>query len=208
MKPFSWHEMGENLLRELTPQVLAAIIRRYNDFDAAEDAVQDALLAAAVQWPKEGVPRYPRAWLIKVASRRMADFIRTDVARRQREHQSAIHNIADETVDPVDAKLMGLQISTIADDTLALFFMCCHPRLTTSSAVALTLRAIGGLTTAEIAAAYMVPERTMGQRISRAKRLLREESVPFQIPGPSALHERLKAVLHTLYLIFNRRLRQ
>ena len=186
----------EHLLRELAPQVLGVTLRRYRDFAAAEDAVQEALLAAATQWPGEGVPECPRAWLTQVASRRMTDQVRGDVARRQRETVAALETgyvipVPDPSSDSGE------------DDTLILMYMCCHPALTTSSAIALTLRAVGGLTTAEIARAFLVSEGTMAQRISRAKQTIRESDIPFQMPGPKEQHQRLRAVLHVLYLIFN-----
>jgi RNA polymerase sigma factor (sigma-70 family) len=179
---------AENLLRELAPQVLGAVLRRFGDFPTAEDAVQEALLAAALQWPREGVPDNPRGWLIQVASRRVTDHLRAELARRRREALVAPPEPSDE-----DA----------ADDTLLLLFMCCHPALTDSSAIALTLRAVGGLTTAEIANAFLVPEATMAQRISRAKQSIRSSGVPFRMPTPDERAERLAAVLHVLYLIFN-----
>ena len=187
----------EHLLRELAPQVLGAVVRRYRDFGAAEDAVQDALVAASQQWPRDGVPDNPRGWLIHVASRRMTDHIRSEVARRRRE--SEVATAIDWTVslpDP-DADIVG-------DDTLLLLFTCCHSSLTPSSAIALTLRAVGGLTTAEIARAFLVPEATMAQRISRAKQTIKASGVRLQLPdGAEERSERLTAVLHVLYLIFN-----
>lgn len=186
----------EHLLRELAPRVLGATLRRYRDFAAAEDAVQEALVAAAVQWPREGVPENPGAWLTQVASRRMADQIRSDMARRQRETAAAFKaGYVIPSPDPGS--------DSGEDDTLVLMYMCCHPALTTSSAIALTLRAVGGLTTAEIAHAFLVPEGTMAQRISRAKQTIRESGVPFQMPVRAEQNERLTAVLHVLYLIFN-----
>ena len=186
----------ERLLRELTPQVVGAITRRFGDFSAAEDAVQEALIAAATQWPREGVPANPRGWLIQVAARRMTDHIRSESARRRREASSAP---ADDSIVPaVDEIMPGDH-----DDTLTLLFMCCHPALTRSSAIALTLRAVGGLTTAEIARAHFVPEPTMAQRISRAKQSIRTSDVPFSLPSERERAARLDAVLHVLYLIFN-----
>lgn len=186
----------EQLLRELTPQVLGIVVRRFRDFAAAEDAVQEALIAASVQWPGDGVPANPRAWLIQVASRRMADHIRSEVARRHREQ--VVAEEAERLALPVDA---GTE--TGEDDTLLLLFMCCHPALTPASAIALTLRAVGGLTTAEIANAFLVPETTMAQRISRAKQSIKESGVPFQLPTAEERPQHLRAVLHVLYLIFN-----
>jgi RNA polymerase sigma factor (sigma-70 family) len=190
---------GENLLRELAPQVLGAVIRRFGDFSAAEDAVQEALLAATVQWPEEGVPDNPRGWLIQVAVRRMTDHLRADLARRRREAIVVMQAPADQQIAP--APDCGPE--TNQDDTLILLFMCCHPALTRPSAIALTLRAVGGLTTAEIANAYLVPEATMAQRISRAKQRIKASGVPFRLPTDGERAERLSAVLHVLYLIFN-----
>jgi RNA polymerase sigma factor (sigma-70 family) len=186
----------EHLLRELAPQVLGAVVRRYRDFAASEDAVQEALLAGAVQWPHNGVPENPRYWLIQVACRRMTDHIRGEVARRRREQVAA--DEAERLALPVDAA-----VETGEDDTLILLFMCCHPALTHASAIALTLRAVGGLTTAEIASAFLVPEATMAQRISRAKQSIKESRIPFQLPTEEERTQRLRAVLHVLYLIFN-----
>ncbi len=190
---------GENLLRELAPQVLGAVIRRFGDFSAAEDAVQEAMLAAAVQWPKEGFPDNPRGWLIQVAARRITDHLRAELARRRRETVVVMHAPADEWVVPAPDSMNG----SAQDDTLILLFMCCHPALTTASAIALTLRAVGGLTTAEIANAFLVPEATMAQRISRAKQRIKSSGVPFRMPTDQERAERLGAVLHVLYLIFN-----
>ncbi|KQY34413.1 RNA polymerase subunit sigma-24 [Caulobacter sp. Root1455] len=187
-----------DLLRDLAPRVLSAVVRRHRDFAAGEDAVQEALLAAARQWPESGVPSNPGGWLVQVASRRMIDQIRREVARRRRETVAAEDDIAVvfPPADDLDA-LAG------RDDTLNLLFMCCHPALTSSSAIALTLRAVGGLTTAEIANAFLVPEATMGQRISRAKQSIRGSGVPFEAPDAAERADRLRSVLHVLYLIFN-----
>jgi len=187
---------SEHLLRELAPQVLGAVIRRFRDFAAAEDAVQEAFIAAAVQWPREGFPENPRAWLIQVASRRMTDYQRSELARRHRETAAAMQ-IDNQT--PASAFENG----TEQDDTLVLLFMCCHPALTPSSAIALTLRAVGGLTTIEIANAFLVPEATMAQRISRAKQSIKASGVPFSLPTDEDRAQRLRVVLHVLYLIFN-----
>ena len=187
----------EQLLRELSPQVLGAVIRRFRDFAAAEDAVQEASIAAAVQWPREGVPDNPRAWLIQVASRRMTDYFRSEAARRRRETAAALE--MDQAAPPA-----ALETEPDQDDTLTLLFMCCHSALTTSSAIALTLRAVGGLTTLEIANAFLVPEATMAQRISRAKQSIKASGASFQLPAASEERDqRLTAVLHVLYLIFN-----
>lgn len=184
--------MLDALLRDLAPQVLGPVVRRFRDFAAAEDAVQDALIAAAAQWPSEGIPGNPRAWLIQVASRRMTDQIRSDAARRRREAAAAME-IGYAMPSPESQH----------DDTLILLFMCCHPALTNSSAIALTLRAAGGLTTAEIANAFLVPEATMAQRISRAKQTIKSSGAPFRPPSKEDRADRLRAVLHVLYLIFN-----
>ena len=189
--------INENLLRELAPQVLGAVIRRFRDFSAAEDAVQEALLAAALQWPGEGVPDNPRGWLIQVAARRMTDALRTELARRRRETVVVMQAPPDLQVVP--PAIDGRE----EDDTLLLLFMCCHPALTRPSAIALTLRAVGGLTTVEIANAFLVPEATMAQRISRAKKLIKTSGVPFSMPTEQERTARLSAVLHVLYLIFN-----
>jgi RNA polymerase sigma factor (sigma-70 family) len=190
---------AESLLRELAPQVLGAVVRRYADFAAAEDAVQEALLAASVQWPREGLPESPRGWLIHVASRRMTDRIRQDSARRRREAVAVAQAERQEQPAP-DATLEG---EAGADDALVLLFMCCHSALTAPSAIALTLRAVGGLTTAEIANAFFVPEATMAQRISRAKQRIKASGIPFRMPSAEEHAERLRSVLHTLYLVFN-----
>jgi RNA polymerase sigma factor (sigma-70 family) len=186
----------ERLLRELTPQVLGTVVRRFRDFAAAEDAVQEASIAAALQWPRDGVPDNPRAWLTQVAFRRMADHIRNESARRLRESELA-HEAA------LTTESTGIETTPQEDDTLILLFMCCHPALTPASAIALTLRAIGGLTTAEIAHAFLVPETTMAQRISRAKQSIRSSGIRFQLPTTEERTQRLRAVLHVLYLIFN-----
>lgn len=190
---------GEHLLRDLTPQVLAAVVRRYGDFAASEDAVQEALVAAASKWPREGVPDNPRAWLIQVAGRRMTDHLRTEIARRRRETSVLHEELAEEPAQPSP----DADHEPEREDTLLLLFMCCHPALTRASAIALTLRAVGGLSTAEIARAFLVPEATMAQRISRAKQLIKKSGVSFRMPTTSERDERLEAVLHVLYLIFN-----
>jgi RNA polymerase sigma factor (sigma-70 family) len=188
----------EHLLRELTPQVLGTVVRRFRDFAAAEDAVQEASLAAAMQWPLEGLPNNPRAWMTQVAFRRMADQIRHESARRRRESE-----VVQEAPQSYTPELTANAIAADEDDTLVLLFMCCHPSLTPASAIALTLRAVGGLTTAEIARAFLVPEATMAQRISRAKQTIKNSGIPFQLPTIEERTQRLRAVLHVLYLIFN-----
>jgi RNA polymerase sigma factor (sigma-70 family) len=190
---------AEDRLRELAPQVLGALVRRYGHFDACEDAVQEALLAATVQWPEQGVPESPRAWLITVASRRMTDRLRSDEARRRREDTTAALVPPDELhVDGPDDDHPPDQ-----DDTLTLLFLCCHPELSPASQIALTLRAVGGLTTAQIARAFLVPEATMAQRISRAKQRVKATGASFTLPPDAEQADRLRAVLHVLYLIFN-----
>lgn len=188
---------AEHLLRELAPQVLGTVVRRFRDFASAEDAVQEALLAAALQWPREGVPENPRGWLIQVAIRRMMDQVRSDAARKRREEAAA------NEMESVAIPAAELGANEERDDTLILLFMCCHPSLSPSSAIALTLRAIGGLTTAEIANAFFVPEATMAQRISRAKQSIKSSGVPFRLPSREKRSELLRTVMHVLYLIFN-----
>ncbi|WP_328501667.1 sigma-70 family RNA polymerase sigma factor [Streptomyces sp. NBC_00457] len=180
----------EDLLRRCAPQVLGALIRRYGHFDAAEDAVQEALLAAAGQWPSAGVPDNPRGWLIRVASRKLTDALRSEEARRAREERAAALAVRETS---------GEDRAPREDDTLSLLFLCCHPDLTPPARIALTLRAVGGLTTAEIARAHLVPEATMAQRISRAKQKVRG----VRFGRPDNWEERLPAVLQILYLIFN-----
>ncbi|MFD6336849.1 RNA polymerase sigma factor [Streptomyces sp. NPDC060131] len=187
----------EDLLRLHAPQVLGALVRRYGHFGAAEDSVQEALLAAARQWPETEVPANPRGWLIRVASRRLMDQLRADEARRLREETAA----ALAPRDAFTAPPPGESRAPSQDDTLTLLFLCCHPALAPAAQIALTLRAVGGLTTAEIARAHLVPEATMAQRISRAKR--RIKGVPFRQPGPEDRNQRLAPVLQVLYLIFN-----
>jgi RNA polymerase sigma factor (sigma-70 family) len=187
----------EHLLRELAPQVLSAVMRRFRDFSACEDAVQEAMIAAASQWPRDGMPDNPRGWLIQVALRRMTDHIRSEIARRTREKAVAAE------VPLVIAPSIYSEPELDPDDTLVLLFMCCHPSLSPASAIALTLRAVGGLTTAEIAKAFLVPEATMAQRISRAKQTIELSGVRFSMPDGLERAERLGSVLHVLYLIFN-----
>jgi RNA polymerase sigma factor (sigma-70 family) len=190
---------AEQLLRELAPGVLAAMLRRYRDFSAVEDAVQEALVAAGTRWSEHGVPDNPRAWLFQVASRRFTDHVRSESARRRRE--AALVSETPEAELSAPAPDSGE--APEKEDTLLLLFMCCHPALTRTSAIALTLRAVGGLTTAEIASAFLVPEATMAQRISRAKQLIKQAGAHFPRPDEAERDERLGAVLHVLYLIFN-----
>jgi predicted RNA polymerase sigma factor len=180
----------EDLLRELAPQVLGVLVRRYGQFEECEDAVQEAAAAAAASWPRDGVPGRPRAWLITAAARRFIDQVRSDHARQAREVAAALAPAPGDDVPD-------------ADDTLILLFLCCHPALTPASQTALTLRAVGGLATAEIARAFLVPEGTMGARISRAKQLIKAAGSQFTLPAPADRDERLRVVLHVLYLIFN-----
>ncbi len=188
----------EDLLRELAPQVLAALMRRYGQFHLCEDASQEALLAAALQWPSGGRPENPRGWLITVASRRLMDQVRSEQARRTREELTAVATPQSELLGPpADAEPAD------RDDSLALLFGCCHPDLSSPSQIALTLRAIGGLSTAQIAAAFGVPEATMAQRISRAKQTISGTGFDFSLPAGAERTERLRAVLHVLYLVFN-----
>jgi RNA polymerase sigma factor (sigma-70 family) len=189
---------AEDRLRRLAPQVLGALVRRYGHFDACEDAVQEALLAATRQWPESGVPADPKAWLITVASRRLTDALRSDSSRRQREEADLARAGSPLRVVPA-----ADEVREARDDTLTLLFLCCHPSLSASSQLALTLRAVGGLTTAEIAAAFLVPESTMGQRISRAKQSIQAAGSAFAMPPATELGERLAVVLHVLYLMFN-----
>jgi RNA polymerase sigma factor (sigma-70 family) len=188
----------EDLLRSLAPQVLGAVVRRYGHFDTAEDAVQEALLAAATQWPDEGVPGNPRGWLITVAARRLTDLLRSEQARQRREDTVARWVLPDQGLAPAADRP-----AAPVDDTLILVFLCCHPALSAASQIALTLRAVGGLSTAEIARAFLVPEATMTRRISRAKQAIARSGVPFRLPPPPEQAGRLGAVLHVLYLIFN-----
>lgn len=179
----------EDLLRTLAPQVLGVVARRFRDFGAAEDAVQEALLAAARHWPSGGLPDNPRGWLLQAAVHRMTDQLRSDQARRRREDAAALEPPPPDVPD--------------RDDTLVLLFLCCHPALTPAAAIALTLRAVGGLTTAEIAGAFLVPEATMAQRITRAKAKIKASDLPFRLPADDERAARLRSVLHVLYLVFN-----
>ena len=186
------------LLRHLAPQVLGAVVRRYGHFDTAEDAVQEALIAAATRWPNDGVPENPRAWLVTVAARRLTDLLRSEQARQRRENAVARRMLPEEWLAPPADRP-----ASESDDSLILLFMCCHPSLSPASQIALTLRAVGGLTTAEVARAFLVPEATMTRRISRAKQTIKDSGIPFAMPSASERATRLRAVLHVLYLIFN-----
>jgi RNA polymerase sigma factor (sigma-70 family) len=185
----------EDLLRQLAPRVLGLLVRRYGGFDACEDAVQEALIAGARQWPEQGVPDNPYSWLITVASRRLVDARRSEAARTQRETNAV-------ALDEQHVPGPGEDDPT-RDDTLLLLLLCCHPALAPSAQMALTLRAVGGLTTTQIARAFLVPDATMGQRISRAKQRIKASGIGFRRPPPEELAARLGVVLHVLYLIFN-----
>lgn len=188
----------QELLRRLTPQVFGAIVRRYGHFDTAEDATQEALIAAAMQWPQDGLPDNPRAWLITVASRRMIDLLRSEQARQRREATVAQWTLPDQRLATAADRP-----AADADDTLILLFMCCHPSLSSASQIALTLRAVGGLTTAEVARAFLVSEETMTRRISRAKQQIKASGLPFRMPPAAERAHRHGTVLHVLYLIFS-----
>ena len=198
-------ETLEGLLRRLAPQALGAVVRRYGNFDAAEDAVQESLIAAASKWPRDGLPDNPRGWLITVAARRLTDLLRSEQARRQREGTAATWTLPEKWVAPAADR--GSTVdgpgSADRDDTLVLLFLCCHPALSPASQIALTLRAVGGLSTAEIARAFLVPEPTMTRRITRAKKSIKDSHLPFRLPPAAERADRLAAVLHVLYLIFN-----
>ncbi|MET8912644.1 sigma-70 family RNA polymerase sigma factor [Micromonospora sp. NPDC004551] len=189
----------EDLLHELAPQVLGALVRRYGQFDTCEDATQEALVRAAMRWPAEGIPDNPRGWLVTVASHRLLDEMRSHQARRRREDAIVAATPQSELLGrPADADR-----GADRDDSLTVLFLCCHPALSPPSQIALTLRAVGGLTTAQIAAAFLVPEATMAQRISRAKQSIRISGTTFAMPEGPERAERLRAVLHVLYLLFN-----
>ena len=188
----------EDLLRRLTPQVLGAVVRRYGNFDLAEDATQEALLVALVQWPRDGLPENPKGWLVAVASRRLTDLLRSEQARRRREDTVARRALAEGSATQADERRSGE-----TDDTLVLLFMCCHPSLSAASQIALTLRAVGGLSTAEIARALLGSEQTVTRRITRAKQSIRDSGVAFALPAANTVAGRLQAVLRVLYLIFN-----
>ncbi|KQU67975.1 RNA polymerase sigma factor [Phycicoccus sp. Root101] len=184
------HEV-EDLLRTLAPQVLGALARRTGDFDASEDAVQEALIVAADRWPRDGIPERPRGWLLQTAQRKLVDHWRSDDARRRRERLTTAREVVG-----------GPEVVN-HDDTLTVLLLCCHPALTPASAIALTLRAVGGLTTAQVASAFLVPEATMAQRISRAKATIRAAGATFEEPGAEELPQRVRSVLRVLYLVFN-----
>jgi len=188
----------EDLLRDLAPQVLGVLLRRHGELDLCEDAVQEALLEAATTWPERGLPDNPRAWLITVATRRLIDLIRAERSRRGREERFAFGAPPAEVL-----RIPGEDVAMDRDDTLILMLLCCHPALTPPSQIALTLRAVGGLSTAEIASAFFVPEATMAQRISRAKQRIRDAGASFAMPPARELDARMAAVMHVLYLIFN-----
>jgi predicted RNA polymerase sigma factor len=190
---------GEDLRRDVAPRFPAALVRRYRQFDLCEDATQEALLAAATQWPEQGVPENPRGWLVTVGTRRLLDQVRGESARRRRETAVLATTPQSELLSAAADAGPGAD----RDDSLSLFFLCCHPALSAPSQIALTLRAVGGLSTAQIAAAFLVPEATMAQRISRAKQSIRASATPLRMPDAAEAAERLRAVLHVLYLVFN-----
>lgn len=194
----SGDERVEDLLRNLAPQVLGVLVRRHRSFDLCEDAVQDALVDAAERWPADGLPDHPQAWLTTVATRRLIDRVRSDQARRRREQRVVVGAPPAELITGLDDERGSGQ-----DDSLPLLLLCCHPALRPPTQIALTLRAVGGLTTAEIADAFFVPEATMAQRISRAKQGIRAAGATFAMPPPAQMEERLRSVLHVLYLIYN-----
>jgi RNA polymerase sigma factor (sigma-70 family) len=194
----SGEERAENLLRGLAPQVLGALVRRHSAFDLCEDAVQDALVDAAAQWPARGIPENPRAWLTTVATRRLIDRARSDHSRRRREQRVIVGSPPAEFIAASDE-----EATQDRDDNLILVLMCCHPALSPPTQIALTLRAVGGLTTAEITGAFFVPEATMAQRISRAKQGIRDAGATFSMPPSSEMESRIRTVLHVVYLIFN-----
>lgn len=187
----------EHVLRNETPHVLGALVRRFGRFELAEDAVQEALIVASRRWADDGVPDDPRSWLIRVGYRRMIDLIRSERAARRREEEAA-------SADPVLVDPTGPAPRVVDhDDSLQLLLLCCHPALSEVSQVALTLRAVGGLTTAEIAHAYGTTEATMGTRISRAKQTLRKAGARFEIRDDDDVAARVAVVMRVLYLIFN-----
>lgn len=194
-EPVTGPSTTEDLLRHLAPQVLGTLVRRYGQFSVAEDATQEALLQAVGQWPRDGVPDNPHGWLVTVAARRMTDLLRAEHARRRRE-ETAARQFPLTAAAPADA------VPRDEDDSLVLLFLCCHPALAPAAQIALTLRAVGGLTTAEIARAFLVSEATMTRRISRAKQAMRDSGARFAMPRGDAYVERLAVVLHVLYLIF------
>ncbi|WP_406133404.1 RNA polymerase sigma factor [Streptomyces zaomyceticus] len=189
----------EDLLRAYAPQVLGTLVRRYGTFDTCEDAVQEALIAAARQWPAQGIPDNPRGWLVTVAARKLVDQVRSEAARRRREDSLALATPASELL----AHAADEEPGTDRDDSLALLFLCCHRDLSPPSRIALTLRAVGGLTTAQIAAAFLVPESTMAQRISRAKQTIKAAGGSLALPAGEDRTARLADVRHVLYLVFN-----
>jgi RNA polymerase sigma factor (sigma-70 family) len=188
----------EHVWRESAPDVLAALVRRYGDFDGAEDAVQEALLAAAEQWPDAGLPDNPTAWLTTVAKRRLVDHLRSERSRTDREQLVARRTSTRDLLSPAADAAEGSH----RDDSLTLLLLCCHPALTRPSQVALTLRAVGGLSTGQIARAFLVPEATMAQRISRAKSRLREAEAAFSVPPAEQLPDRVATASQVLYLVF------
>ncbi len=188
----------DDVWRREAPHVLGALLHRYGDLGECEDAAQDAAEAAAAQWPVRGVPDEPRAWLIRVASRRLIDRVRADTARFHRETRHAVRGLDRVDVAPDAGEVAGSDL----DDTLRLFFLCCHPVLSRPSQVALCLRVVAGLGVEQIAAAYLVPARTMTQRLSRARAALRQADARFVMPSAEELPARVAAVVDVCHLVF------